>query len=633
MDQPARRSRPRKGPKGPTTNDPIELALEAGVDPASTLGLIKRQTVLIDEQIGLARNERFRNRIKAVRDAALTAAVVGLIFAAGWMAWDASHADGVVIEPFTVDPALARPDLTGPQLAHRLLIRLSGMEAHTPSLRRGKSARDSSDDITVEIPATGVSLGEVLRLLRRRLGHETVVSGELTKADDGTLTLVVRIDGAPYNLPGPGQPPATSVEALIDQAAEGLFERTDTYRYAAWLNNTPGRLADSERQFNSLSLRGSAEDRAWAYSALSVQARTKGEIAQAIRLAREAIRLDPELPNAQSNLQVACDTIDNLQCVLESNRRILALVGAKRDPYSQGFRLEARIADATYGRDPLALSRAADEAVAAANSDVPAYLAQTVKAAAFVALHQVSDARAVLAQLPSLPPGHPNRKLDALALQQTLEDWPALEAEARAPSPDLTAAGPEIQAAFSELLSDILAYVLARQNRTAEAKTVLAALPSPPSSCYSCLELRGQIAAYSRDWAASDRWFAAATTAGPDVPLAWLHWGEAEAARGDLARARTLIDKAAKIAPRWADPLKAKGDLLMRRGDPRGAMAAYRDAARFAPHWGGLQAAWARALDEAGQKDQAMKHWRLAAGMDLSAADRAAVRGRLAAKS
>ena len=89
--------RPRAAAKAsvPTTPDPVEIAMEAEASGTAPTGeasaLLRRQSLLIDEQIGLARNERFRNRIRSVRDIAIAFMVVTLIVAAGAVVWTASN--------------------------------------------------------------------------------------------------------------------------------------------------------------------------------------------------------------------------------------------------------------------------------------------------------------------------------------------------------------------------------------------------------------------------------------------------------------------------------------------------------------------------------------------------------------
>jgi hypothetical protein len=48
----------------------------------------------------------------------------------------------------------------------------------------------------------------------------------------------------------------------------------------------------------------------------------------------------------------------------------------------------------------------------------------------------------------------------------------------------------------------------------------------------------------------------------PDVPAAYYSWGVALARHGDLMGAEAKLMDANERGPRWADPLKALGDVL-----------------------------------------------------------------------
>ncbi len=86
----------------------------------------------------------------------------------GIMVWSAAHADGLVIESFSVPPDMAQRGLTGQVVAGEILDRLSEIQAATISTRTGKSYASAwGDDIKVEIPDTGISIGDAYRFLRR----------------------------------------------------------------------------------------------------------------------------------------------------------------------------------------------------------------------------------------------------------------------------------------------------------------------------------------------------------------------------------------------------------------------------------------------------------------------------------
>ena len=65
------------------------------------------------------------------------------------------------------------------------------------------------------------------------------------------------------------------------------------------------------------------------------------------------------------------------------------------------------------------------------------------------------------------------------------------------------------------------------------------------------------------------------------------------------------------------------GEALLSEGDAKSASAKFRQAARTAPRWGRLHLKWGEALAKLGKAEEARAQWRLAAGMDLTAPERA----------
>ena len=106
----------------------------------------------------------------------LTALAAGVLVVAGlaWMAFDASRADGVVIKSFTVAPDLARRGVTGEVVASQLIDKLNDItDSAQSSAAAGKFGAGFGQNISsCRFPETGVSLGEVDRWLREKLGHE-----------------------------------------------------------------------------------------------------------------------------------------------------------------------------------------------------------------------------------------------------------------------------------------------------------------------------------------------------------------------------------------------------------------------------------------------------------------------------
>ena len=61
--------------------------------------------------------------------------------------------------------------------------------------------------------------------------------------------------------------------------------------------------------------------------------------------------------------------------------------------------------------------------------------------------------------------------------------------------------------------------------------------------------------------------------------------GVALARHGDLAGAEVKVNDANQRGPHWADPLKAWGDVLVKQGKTKEALAKCNEALKYAPNW------------------------------------------------
>ena len=57
------------------------------------------------------------------------------------------------------------------------------------------------------------------------------------------------------------------------------------------------------------------------------------------------------------------------------------------------------------------------------------------------------------------------------------------------------------------------------------------------------------------------------------------------AKHGDLVGAEAKLKAANQRGPHWADPLKAWGDVLVKQGNTKEALAKYDEALKYAPNW------------------------------------------------
>ncbi len=104
-----------------------------------------------------------------------------------------------------------------------------------------------------------------------------------------------------------------------------------------------------------------------------------------------------------------------------------------------------------------------------------------------------------------------------------------------------------------------------------------------------CYRFRGDILDGRGDWAGAQKAYADAVA--PDLSAAYFSWGVALANHGDLAGAEAKLKDANQKGSHWADPLKAWGGALVKRGETKEALAKYDQALKYAPNWKQLQEA------------------------------------------
>jgi tetratricopeptide (TPR) repeat protein len=569
--------------------------------------LVRLQIKHFDEErrlaIHAAKRKRFSDRVRYT--ALVGAALVGLavVVVVGAMVWDAAHANGVAVEAFSVPPDLAAKGLTGQVLATELQDQLNAMQEDTTSgMQSRRAAQEGAGDIKVEVPETGVSLGELRQSLRGWLGHETHVSGEIFHAGDTsgpeTLALTVRVgDAAGQRWTGN----EADLDGLLQSSAEKVYASVAPFRFVDWLEQR-GRDADAIALLTKLATRGSETQMSEASFRTAEESHLP--LDQRISYARRSVQLDPRNAEALWGLASVEHAIGHDTAALAD------LVKARRLPLSSSLSAAGRairVHQMTYGIDRLladfqdARNTAAGDAKTA-QDDAAEWARRASVIELDVKLHDLATPRQVVQQgyTPD-PGGSAASKAQQEARFHYLEhdydaetgDWAGalasvLRAEALA-KPDLQL--DLVRYALSKALA------LAKLGRQAEAETLIA---TTPLDCYHCLWTRGVIAAEKKDWPAADRWFAEAVRQGPAIPFAYYYWGQAHLAKGDLSGAAAEFRLANQTGPHWADPLKAWGDVLARQGHWKAALAKYDAALKYAPAWTDLHQARNAAARRAG---------------------------------
>ncbi len=591
--------------------------------------LIVLQTEHLHEQRKLQTSRmrwgQFSDRMRAALQV-MTATVglaVAVVIAA--MAWQAHDDHGVVIEALSVPPDLAQRGLSGRVLASELLDKLLEMQTRTVSARPASTyANNWGDDIKVEIPETGVSVGELNAYLRQWLGHQTRITGEVVRTTAG-LAVTARAGGEPGRT---FQGADADLDKLVQQAAETVYSQTQPYRFAAYLTSV-GRTQEGLAAFTRLAQSGPAEERAWAYVALAAYQWQIGDFEGASRDARVAIALGPRLEQGCALLAASLEWSDGLgheEATRQQWRRCADLVrsGSAIDLPARQIANRLRFIQSTIDRgvgDYQAAAEEIDPALAPIEGQ-GTFPTLPFRILNLATDHDVSGSRRLMAEQ-SVPPsaGFPISVSFQHARQfEALDDWASVVTELEAELPRQRVLGARMREPVARMLQPFLAYAYARTGRQAQAEALIS---GTPMDCDFCVVARGKVAAARQDWAAADRWFALVASRTPSIPSANTAWGEMLLAKGDLDRAIARLTLAHKQGPHFADPLELWGEALMKKGDLEGAARKFAEADKYAPRWGRNHLRWGQALARLGRADEARAQWRSAAGMDLSVADRA----------
>jgi tetratricopeptide (TPR) repeat protein len=578
--------------------------------------LINLQTEHLHEQreliLSRLRWGRFSDRMKAVLQ--VMTVLVGLAVAAAVavMAWQAHEDHGVAIEAFSVPPDLAQRGLTGQVVASEVLDRLSDLQAQTVTGRPASTyANDWGGDIKVEIPETGVSVGELNRWLRQWLGSETRITGEVVRTPAGLAVTARAGAGSGKRFEGA----EADVDKLVGQAAEALYAQTQPYRYAVYLAST-GRAAEAEAQYARLAQSGSEEDRAWAYAGwatmlLRAANKDPARVELAARIAQAAIRIDPRLYPAYPIRGAALHRLGRDEAALAVTRQEIAMhqsgrfIGLPKAEAARRLALVRGNSDFLWGDYRTAAALIAESGGGVYfEGQTEAYNLASTLAPSLALDHDVTASRRV----------QPAGTFEQAA---ALDDWAAqlpLIERLRSRFPP--------GAALPPLGAPGVADAYAHLHRFAEAE---AALAGAPLDCDHCVLERGVVAALKHDWPAADRWFAQAAGQAPSLPFAHTQWGQALLDKGDLDGAIAKFREAHRRSPHFADPLELWGEALMRKGDYAGAIGRFAEADKDAPRWGRNHLRWGEALLRLGRYREERVQFEAANGMDLSRPDRAAL--------
>jgi hypothetical protein len=527
-----------------------------------------------------------------------------------------------------VPPRFIEAGVGGEVMADDLMSKIGAIRdiAVAASLDESKGvSRDRDEDIKVEIPDTGISLGQAWHYLRLWLGHERRVTGNLRVAGDGTVVLTVALEGEQgFMLSGN----EGDLAKLEQQAAEHIFDQVDPLNYSLYLlvNDRPTEaLAATERVTQSVN---EPKELANVYSLLAYETRrATGDMALTAARIRLALAIDPKA--AAPRVETIRDSIamgHDEEGLAEA--RAVPKLRAEDQPLLQrgrGFQIilyeAARERDLETGDFAEALTQ---KCVDCSLSDQSLIWAEDDARA-----HDAGQSRSLIeqARAAGLAPARATDQQMARASYFSAMaggDGQAAAADARAYAAAVkantvggfTLTALEIEAEVTPLLAEALA-------QSGDLDGAQGAINATPLDCYNCLRERGRIAAVKKNWPVANDWFARAVAAAPSVPFAYDDWGGMLLAKGDADAAIAQFTRANEKGPHFADQLEGWGEALMAKNQSHLALAKFEEAEKYAPNWGRLHLKWGEALGYAERKDDAQKQYQKASTLDLTAADKA----------
>jgi tetratricopeptide (TPR) repeat protein len=569
-----------------------ELSRKLGAYVETQRELTRLQVRHFDEEhrlaIAAARRKALSDRMRIGLQVLVALIGAAAILGVTAMVWGAITDRGIVIDAISVPADLAERGFTGQVIAKQILDRLAEINATSSPARAANSYANSwSGDLKLQIPETGVSLGELSRVLHDSLGHATHVGGDVTHSGDD-ITVKIRV-GDEYTAEATG--PQASLKALVQDAATKIYARTQPYRYGFWLYAS-GHSEAATAVFQQLEVSGPDIERLWALHGLSLAADSNR---RGIAYDQQALALDPKFFLSRLTIAEMEYSLGHDERALAESTAVIAAEQGNSDSTlarSAKPRIQARAAAdrAEALGDYQGMIVAAATVASVSEGDAAHISAWRGRISGLIDLHDIEAASSALGLLAPAATGS--------AGAQSLR----LQARVAAACGDWAAAIPDLERARI-LLADslerhrdwivvavdpLLAEAYAHLGRNAEADALLAGIPA---DVYDGQRARARVATLRADYAGGETAIAEAVRQAPSIPRAYMDWGDLLSAKGDLAGALVKYAAASRLGPNWADPLKAWGDLLVKQGSPREALEKYDQALKHAPHWAALSTA------------------------------------------
>jgi tetratricopeptide (TPR) repeat protein len=493
------------------------------------------------------------------------------------------------------------------------------MQDTTNSARPAASYTNNwGNDIKVQIPDAGISIGEFERYLHEWLGHQTQISGELYRTSTG-IAVTAHIGDRSATLDGQ----ESNLGTLLQKTAEAVYGQTQPYRYATYLSRH-GRAAESVEVLTQLSSDPSPLERAWAFIGLANNQDDIGDIHGALAYFATAQAQVPDFLMPVWDAQFDDEIFGHDEAVVAKGRKLLEALKSP-NPYINE-RARSMMVQIIYQTQSNELADFNDViAHARLEESLPDYqngieVGRQSEIVAYGFLHDPASMHRRLNELPSADNVNQAGRLASLAVGEFMsERWQDSARDFGAVQTAVDRLGP----GFSVLeAAEVWPYYAMADAAMGDRLHADALIAKMPLDCMWCTIARGRVGELEGKSGGAAYWFANAERQAPSVPYPDLYWGAMLLHRGDYGNASAKLARAHEKAPHYADPLEMWGEALTAQNRSDLALVKFEEAARYAPHWGRLHLKWGEALLWSGDKTGAAKQFAVAAGLDLAPSEK-----------
>ncbi len=524
-------------------------------------------------------------------------ALVVIVVGAGIvvMLHDAFTSHSVVIDTFNAPAGLAARGMTGTVVASDIFNELDRLQAATRGSDLAQQKRSLSNgwsnEVRVDVPETGVSLGEISQLLRARFGHDLHIGGSLVETAAGGLALTVSGGNlVPKTFTGG----ADDLDKLVVTAGEYVYSQFQPALWAHYLVEA-NRCSEAVPFIASRYDDGDDSSRAsiladWAECRLRAAEPSPSAtlVREVVGVYREAVELDPHYGYAYAAEESALVGLGDEEGAWRVGQAFRKAAGPELS------RLAARGEPALFLSDIFLTHdlRAGLEGLIAdaqANGGVGSVTnGSNTPYIAFVEarLHDRTAAELTVQALAASGAWASQIHAIRVLVDGELDEMAQAATEMQAPGslPSVTR--------YNGVLTGYFCQLARVEDSAGHPDEVDAMLASPLAAhLVDCQRFRGDILDHRGDWAGAQQAYAQSVALAPDLPAGYYSWGVALARHGDLAGAIAKLRAANQRGPHWADPLKAWGDVLVKQGHRRDALSKYDEALEYAPNWAELKQA------------------------------------------